>query len=120
MLPEEARRVIGLPHPSGRAAMRMLENEGFAYECYVDIFDGGPTMTAHTDRVKSVRDAVAATVTGATLDNGERVLLATGDLADFRCCYGLRRLDGGSVAIDARSAKLLRAGQRDRVWSIER
>jgi arginine N-succinyltransferase len=77
-------------------------------------------MTAHTDRVKSVRDAVAATVTGATLDKGERVLLATGDLADFRCCYGLRRLDGGSVAIDARSAKLLRAGQRDRVWSIER
>ena len=120
MLPEEARRVIGLPHPSGRAAMRMLENEGFAYECYVDIFDGGPTMTAHTDRVKSIRDAVAVTVTGAALDKGERVLLATGDLADFRCCYGLRRLDGESVAIDARSAELLRAGPGDRMWSIER
>ena len=120
MLPEEARRVIGLPHPSGRAAMRMLENEGFAYECYVDIFDGGPTMTARTDQVRSVRDAVAATVTGAALDKGEKVLLATGDLADFRCCYGLRRLDGESVAIDARSAELLRAGPGDRMWSIER
>ena len=30
MLPESARAVIGLPHPSGRAAMRMLESEGFA------------------------------------------------------------------------------------------
>ncbi|MET0307226.1 MAG: arginine N-succinyltransferase, partial [Sphingomonas sp.] len=57
MLSEAARSVIGLPHPSGRAAMRMLENEGFAYENYIDIFDGGPTMTARTDNVRSVRDA---------------------------------------------------------------
>ncbi len=28
MLTETARAAIGLPHPSGRAAMRMLENEG--------------------------------------------------------------------------------------------
>ncbi|NWN23137.1 arginine N-succinyltransferase, partial [Escherichia coli] len=48
MLQESARSVIGLPHPSGRAAMRMLESEGFAWERYVDIFDGGPTMTART------------------------------------------------------------------------
>ena len=120
MLPEEARRVIGLPHPSGRAAMRMLENEGFAYECYVDIFDGGPTMTARTDRVKSIRDAVAAKVTGTALDKGEKVLLAAGGLADFRCCYGDRQLDGESVAIDARSADLLCARPGERVWSIGR
>ena len=57
MLSESARSVIGLPHPSGRAAMRMLENEGFAYEGYVDIFDGGPSMVARTDQVTTVRDA---------------------------------------------------------------
>ncbi|MGC8064296.1 arginine N-succinyltransferase, partial [Salmonella enterica] len=57
MLPESARAVIGLPHPSGRAAMRMLENEGFAYENYVDIFDGGPTMLAKTDQVRTIREA---------------------------------------------------------------
>ena len=57
MLPENARAVIGVPHPSGRAAMRMLEDEGFAWENYVDIFDGGPTMTARTDQIRSVREA---------------------------------------------------------------
>src|SRR3546814_8723474 len=57
MLNEHARSVIGVPHPTGRAAMRMLENEGFAFENYVDIFDGGPTMTARTDQVASIRDA---------------------------------------------------------------
>ena len=35
--------------------MRMLENEGFRYEGYVDIFDGGPSMVARTDEVKSVK-----------------------------------------------------------------
>src|SRR3546814_15285792 len=55
MLNEHARSVIGVPHPTGRAAMRMLENEGFAFENYVDIFDGGPTMTARTDQAASIR-----------------------------------------------------------------
>ena len=57
MLTDGARAAIGLPHPSGRAAMRMLEHEGFAFENYVDIFDGGPTMTARTDQVRTVREA---------------------------------------------------------------
>ena len=47
MLDDDAREVIGLPHPTGRAAMKMLEKEGFRFEGYVDIFDGGPTMLAH-------------------------------------------------------------------------
>ena len=55
MLSENARAAIGLPHPSGRAAMRMLENEGFAFENYIDIFDGGPTMTARTARRANAR-----------------------------------------------------------------
>ena len=46
LLNEAGRAVIGQPHPSGRAAMRMLEHEGFVFDRYVDIFDGGPTVTA--------------------------------------------------------------------------
>lgn len=120
MLSEDARKVIGLPHPSGRAAMRMLENEGFAYEGYVDIFDGGPTMTARTDSVASIRDAATATVTGTSLEKGEKALLATGQLAAFRCCYGAREITSGGVAIDSRSAELLNVGEGGTVWSIGR
>ena len=46
MLPESAEAVIGQPHPTGRAALKMLENEGFDWDSYIDIFDGGPTVTA--------------------------------------------------------------------------
>ncbi len=115
-LPESARAVIGVPHPSGRAAMRMLENEGFAFENYVDIFDGGPTMTARTDQVVSVRDAKHVEVAGIG-DGGEEALIATGQLADFRCCFG--RV-GADSAIDAASAALLGVGKGDAISWIGR
>ncbi len=122
MLGEEARKVIGVPHPTGRAAMRMLEVEGFAHEGYVDIFDGGPTMTARTDQVRSVRDSVPATVVDCDLDIGEKCLIAAGVLGSFKAAYGMRetRGDGGEVAIDSRTARLLEVECGSQVWSVAR
>ncbi len=120
MLDEEARKVIGLPHPSGRAAMRMLENEGFSYQGYVDIFDGGPTMLADTDKVRSIANVHHGEVEEDTLEKGEKALIATGEFEQFRCCYGARDICGDAIAIDARSAELLGVGTGDRVWSIAR
>ena len=121
MLDEEAKKVIGVPHPSGRAAMRMLENEGFAAEGYVDIFDGGPTMTARTSQVRSVRKAQPGKVSDTDLDIGERALIATGTLASFRSVYGMREIaEDGSIAIDAMAAQTLEVGEGDEVWSVAR
>ncbi|HZF45102.1 MAG TPA: arginine N-succinyltransferase, partial [Sphingomonadaceae bacterium] len=74
MLSEDARNAIGVPHPTGRAAMRMLEAEGFNFEGYVDIFDGGPTMTARTDKVESVRNSRCCKVVATEVDKGEQAL----------------------------------------------
>ncbi|MBB3033873.1 arginine N-succinyltransferase [Alteriqipengyuania lutimaris] len=120
MLDDDARDVIGLPHPTGRAAMRMLEKEGFRYEGYVDIFDGGPTMLARTDDVVSVADAAPRPVGGTALEGGEKALLATGTLTDFRCCYGAREIDGESIGIGADCAQTLKVGEGDTVWSVPR
>jgi arginine N-succinyltransferase len=125
MLDEEARKVIGKPHPTGRAAMRMLENEGFRYDGYVDIFDGGPTMIAQTDDVASVRSAVRAELDEIDLAEGERAILATGRLDTFRACYGARSLEpdgegGHRIAIDSAAADLLDVNVGDEVWSVAR
>jgi arginine N-succinyltransferase len=121
MLDEEAKKVIGVPHPSGRAAMRMLENEGFAAEGYVDIFDGGPTMTARTDNVKSIAASTPSRVSATDLDSGERALIAAGTLGTFRSAYGMREIaDDGSVVIDAACAELLEVSEGDEVWSVAR
>ncbi|KPM18405.1 arginine N-succinyltransferase [Citromicrobium bathyomarinum] len=118
MLDDDAREVIGLPHPTGRAAMRMLEKEGLRFEGYVDIFDGGPTMLARTDDVVSVADAKPLTLGSTALDKGERALIATGHLTDFRCSYGSRSIDGDTIAIDATGAATLQVGEGDTVWSV--
>jgi arginine N-succinyltransferase len=120
MLSESARAAIGLPHPSGRAAMRMLENEGFAFENYVDIFDGGPTMTARTDNVRSIREAREARVVAIDTDGGAQALVAAGTLADFRCAYGEVRECGDGVILSGACTEALGIGEDATVTHIAR
>ena len=107
MLPESARHVLGVPHPSGRAAMKMLEHEGFTADGYVDIFDGGPTMAVATDRIRTIRESRELTLSdGPEPTEGQKALLAAGRLENFVACYGSLQtgpsetatLDAGSVA----------------------
>jgi arginine N-succinyltransferase len=125
MLTEHARAVIGVPHPSGRAAMRMLEEEGFAWENYVDIFDGGPTMTVRTDAIRSVREAKDDPI--ATLDDalgehkaGEKRLVTTGSLAEFRATYGWIEYREGGIALDPGCAAVLGVEPGETVTHVAR
>jgi len=122
MLPETARSAIGLPHPSGRAAMRMLEAEGFSYEGYVDIFDGGPTMTARLDKVASVAGARALPVlrAGDPGRGGRPVLAASGRLTTFRCTCADLSEEAGGVVLDGQAAAALDVGPGDTVWFVDR
>lgn len=125
MLSEHARAVIGVPHPSGRAAMRMLENEGFAWENYIDIFDGGPSMTVRTDQIRSVREAqddriVALDAGLGEHGTGEKYLVSTGHFANFRAAYGWAESRDGGIALDPASAAVLRVGPNDLVTRVPR
>jgi arginine N-succinyltransferase len=109
LLTDAARAVMGRPHPSGEAAMRMLEAEGFTFDGYIDIFDGGPTMAAATDQIRAIRTAreeVLADVSEA--EGGQPMLVAAGRLANFTACHGRVRMTAdGSVSLDPESAGLL-------------
>ncbi len=121
MLPESARHVISVPHPSGRAAMRMLEHEGFNHEKYVDIFDGGPTMVAHTDRIRSIVDATESRIARIGDVKGERRLATAGQLATWRAAYAdVQMLGESEIAIDADSARLLGVSEGDTLLHVAR
>lgn len=120
MLSEAARGVIGRPHISGRAAMRMLENEGFAYENYVDIFDGGPTMTARTDNVRSIANARSGTITALAPGDQVQSLVAAGRLGDFCCAYGQIGENDQGLTLDPEAAGILNVGPGDEIWYIAR
>ncbi|HVF38045.1 MAG TPA: arginine N-succinyltransferase, partial [Sphingomicrobium sp.] len=121
MLPDTARSVIGQPHPSGRAALKMLENEGFVWDGYVDIFDGGPTVTARTDKIKTVMEAEWVTIAGTNGDGTSTMMLATGVMHDFTACYShATRTDDGELLIDAKAMELLNVGPGERVLAVAR
>jgi arginine N-succinyltransferase len=108
MLTDHARAVIGLPHPNGRAAMRMLETEGFDNAGYVDIFDGGPTMVGQIDGLATVAGARDVMVSAIHDKGGAKKLITLGRLADYRCAYGLiEEREDGTVSLDKASADLL-------------
>ncbi|MBA3668057.1 MAG: arginine N-succinyltransferase [Sphingomonas sp.] len=121
MLPDSARAVIGQPHPTGRAALKMLENEGFVWDSYVDIFDGGPTVTARTDRIKTVIEAEWLRVAGGKDGGGATMLLASGCMRDFVACYGqVEKTDNGELLIDAQAMAKLDVEPGDRVLAVPR
>lgn len=129
MLSESARAAIGVPHPNGRAAMRMLENENFSYDGYVDIFDGGPTMIAKTDKVTSVRNAKIDTITAITdaePDDGTgaggemKSIISCGQLNDFQATYAAVGESEGGITIDAKAAKNIGLSVGDSVCHIPR
>jgi arginine N-succinyltransferase len=120
LLPDSARAVMGQPHPTGRAALRMLEGEGFAFDRYIDIFDGGPTVVSRTDQVRTVREAVEERVVVG--DGGSmKMLLAAGRLKNFRACLGeVRRIDNEGLALTPETAALLEVGEGDTVLAVSR
>jgi len=86
----------------------MLEHEGFVFDRYVDIFDGGPTVTARTDDIRTIDESRAEKVAEIGDGGTHRVLAAAGRLKDFRaCCATVKRLPRKGVLIDPKSAELL-------------
>ena len=121
LLTEEARAAIGQPHPSGRAALRMLEEEGFVYDRYVDIFDGGPTVTAPTDRIRTVRESTTETVCEIGDGGRTKMLLAKGRLKDFKACIAsVKRAPKRGICIDRTAAELLEIEVGEQVLAVAR
>ncbi|MDY7100499.1 MAG: arginine N-succinyltransferase [Actinomycetota bacterium] len=62
LLRPETQEAIGRTHPDTEPALRLLQEEGFRYEHYIDIFDGGPTVEANRDDLLSTRESRVAPV----------------------------------------------------------
>jgi arginine N-succinyltransferase len=121
LLADAAKAVLGQPHPSGKAALRMLEEEGFYFERYVDIFDGGPTVTADTDDIRTVREARYEKVCEIADGGPTRAIVAAGRLKHFRaCCASVRKLPKKGVCIDPEAADLLEVGIGDELLMVAR
>jgi arginine N-succinyltransferase len=121
LLADAAQAVIGHPHPSGLGALRMLEEEGFVFDRYIDIFDGGPTVLASTDRIRTVRESAYETVLEVGEGGKQKMILATGKLHDFVACGAIaKRVPRKGIIIDAEAARLLGVKAGDQVLAVAR
>jgi arginine N-succinyltransferase len=121
LLTEAAKAVIGQPHPSGKAALRMLEEEGFYYERYIDIFDGGPTVVADTDEIRTIRESTRETVCEIAEGGRTKMMVGTGRLRDFRACFAFaKRVPKKGICIDRASAELLEVEVGDQILAVAR
>lgn len=114
LLSDDARAAIGQVHDSGKPALAMLEEEGFRYDGYIDIFDGGPAVSIRTEQLRTVREARKATLGGVMPPgSGVPAIVASGRGNMFNATFADIDAQGDSVLIDAagRSALSLDAGE---------
>lgn len=115
MLPPAAQAAFGRPHDDGRPARDMLLAEGFRDEGYVDIFDGGPTLVADIDTVKTIRESERTVIAGIG-EGDEPVLAGAGAAEQFRAAPGAVHRGANGVTIDRSLAALLDVAAGDTIW----
>ena len=109
MLPEDARACIARTHENGAAAYKMLLAEGFRYTRYVDIFDGGPVVSAARSDIRTIRESRLLPVSSVDDAATEPRLLASGAGKDFRSTFAPAVVRDDSVVLSGAAAKALRA-----------
>lgn len=121
LLAEAAQAVMGKPHSTGLGALKMLEEEGFVFDRYIDIFDGGPTVLAPTDRIRTIRESAYETVLEVGDGGKQKMILATGNLNNFVACGAIaKRVPRKGIIIDAEAAELLGVKAGDEVLAVSR
>lgn len=117
LLPEDAQRVIGLEHPEATPARYMLESQGFKFNNHVDIFDGGPLISADRDEIKPIAQSKLITISKIQdkLENTTYVLI-------YNCKCDLRVTEeylqinaDGTAIITQKTADILRIKPGDQV-----
>ncbi|MGY6533351.1 arginine N-succinyltransferase [Glycocaulis sp.] len=114
LLPKAVRDVIGVTHPHGVNARKLLEWEGFEYHRYVDIFDGGPLVDCPADKIRTIKESVVREL-GSVSGEPVQAMVSNERMADFRCAFGEITINDTHIALEADLARALDVTQGDRV-----
>ena len=113
LITSSACRAIGRVHRDGAAALALLRKEGFERSGLIDVFDGGPTVTARRDAIRTVADARDRPVAIGVPAGGEMMLLSTKAIHAFRTTQARAAIEGERLVIDAATADILRVRDGD-------
>lgn len=79
LLSRETQCVIGKMHIHSQSAFQMLTDQGLEYTNYIDVFDGGPTVSTKIDNIHLISHSHSARIISIkkNITNGEFCLLGT-------------------------------------------
>jgi arginine N-succinyltransferase len=99
LLTDAAQAAVGVPHRLAVQSRELLYREGFRESGYIDIFDGGPVLEAHTDNVRTLVSGLSMPFRPGEPENGLPHLVAAGRDHAFRCVLSplTEGLDGAAV-----------------------
>jgi len=118
-LSEAARAVIGKVHPSTEPALAMLKAEGFGFQGYVDIFDGGPAIEADVQHLRAIRESrVLELVIGKPADNAAEYLIHNRKLQDCRITAAFAQIADNTLQVSAETLARLGLESGDSVRAV--
>ncbi len=114
LLPQKAIDVIGKPHASSKPAMDLLIDQGFRYHKLIDIFDGGPSIEAPIDDIKTIRLAQIRKVEiGTPPKDGAKAIISTTDMTNFVCMQTMMEPQGDTLILTQQQADIMNLAQGD-------
>ena len=121
LLSAEAQACLGQAGEAAQLAYRILKDEGFESENYIDIFDGGPTLHAKTAHIPSIAHSQLYPLNerpAACTTPPQSYLLAHGESEDFRCVLGSVCHDGHTLLAEPDLFAALRCQVGDQVRAV--
>ncbi len=112
LLSKEARAVIGKTHDKTRPALRLLEEEGFAWRGYVDIFDAGPSVECDIRQIRTVRNSRQLKVHIGEPVDASKHLVSNTRFDGFRALIG-------DVAVNEEKAQAVMTEEVARLLKVE-
>ncbi|MEJ6654555.1 MAG: arginine N-succinyltransferase [Pseudomonas sp.] len=108
-LSPEARDAIARVHPDSEPALAMLTEEGLHYQGYIDIFDGGITIEAPRNQIRSINESQQLILaTGTPGDDAQTWLIHNRERATCRITAAAGRVAAGTLVVAPETAELLR------------
>ena len=121
LLSKDAQQVINKVHEKTVPALRLLEAEGFCRRGYVDIFDGGPTVEAHVNSIKSVNESHKCQVLIGDVNSDDNYIICNTNIANFRAVQAplLLRETANQAVISLATANALNVTEGDWIRLIK-
>jgi arginine N-succinyltransferase len=118
LLTQDAQDVIGQVHKEGGGAQLLLEREGFVFDRIIDIFDGGPLVSAPRDSLRTLRKSQIKSIQKGVAGT-QRKRLSNDRIDGFRACGANVDIDGDKVIAEPEILEALKAKEGDAVRVVD-